>query len=413
MPKLNARFVERAKEAGVYQDGECLRLVVNKSGGKYWQLVTAVNGVRRTISLGSALWLNLTDARAEARRLRVIAKNGGDPREHTTRAQTARTSKKNQITFASVVRAYHREHIASRRSAKYVKEWIAPFENHAFPKIGEVPMSSLTTADASKVLGPLYASKYQTARKLAANMQLVFDYAIVTGSFKAINPIPAVVGSIPKNKQETRHHSSMPWQDVPALMAKLKTVDTLASVCLRFLIHTATRSVEARGARWDEIDFEAKVWTIPAERMKSAREHKVPLTPEAVALLKSLEGLDDNFVFPSRGRDPETGELVTQAPSSSFFTKLRKDNVPQDYTTHGFRASFRTWASEVARAPKDVAEAALSHADENKLVQAYQRSDLFDLRRLLNESWSRTIGNPKPTPAGKESASVTRLNAAA
>ncbi len=359
----------------MHNDGEGLYLHVSPTGAKSWILRTVVHSRRRDIGLGSASLVSLAEAREASRGLRKVARAGGDPL-----AQRG----KETLTFAEAAKRVHANMLPTWRSAKHAETWLAMVKNYANPEFGSRPIETIGTADVLRVLQPIWTEKHETAKRLKQRLSTIFDWAKGAGHYPHENPVAGVKKALPAVKYRTKHLEALPWHEVPAFMAELAERDGVSARCLEFIILTAARSNEARGARWSEI--EGNIWTVPAERMKRGLEHRVPLSAEALGVLERLNGLDADLVFPSVKRGPRG---TSQPQSVMVFKSLFKRMRRQGFTTHGFRSSFRDWCSESAHADREVAEAALSHATGNEVERAYARSDLFERRRALMDAWGR------------------------
>ncbi|MEO1020612.1 MAG: integrase arm-type DNA-binding domain-containing protein [Pseudomonadota bacterium] len=377
MPKLTARKVEALKEPGMYGDGEGLYLRVGPTLAKSWILRTVVHGKRRELGLGSASLVPLAEAREASRKYRKIARQGGDP-------DTQR--KRESLTFEEAARKVHASLLPTWRSARHGEIWLAALERYAFPHFGSRPIHTVQTADVLKALSPIWTEKHDTAKRIKQRISAVFDWAKVTGCYPHENPVNGLKKALPTVRHRAEHMEALPWGDLPPLMEQLSGREGVSARALEFLVHTCVRSGEVRGARWDEINGD--VWEIPGDRMKAGEPHRVPLTEEALAVLDKVRGLDNDFIFPSTKRGPR-GEAMPM--SDTVFAALYKRMGSTGFTTHGFRSTFRDWASESARADREVSEAALAHKVGNKVERAYARSDLFDRRRGLMEAWSRFV----------------------
>lgn len=377
MPKLTARKVETAKEPGMYADGEGLYLRIGPTGGKSWILRTVVHGRRRELGIGSASLVALAEAREKARQLRKIARDGGDP-------DTVR--KRENLTFEEAAKKVHAHLLPTWRNKKHADTWLASVESYANPFFGKRPIATVTTADVLKALTPIWTDRNETANRLKQRIAAVFDWAKGAGHYPHENPVNGLKKALPVVKSVDSHMPALPWQDLPAFMSDLAQREGVSALTLEFIILTAVRSGEARGARWGEIDLRAKTWTIPGERMKRGLPHRVPLAEEAMAILEKVKGLDADLVFPSvhRAKDGST------KPQSDMVFKALYGRMKRDgFTTHGFRSAFRDWCSESAHAEWEVAEAALAHTTGNAVERAYARSDLFDRRRKLMDLWGQ------------------------
>lgn len=375
MPKLSVRKVETIKAPGEYGDGEGLFLLVGPSGSKSWVLRTMVHGKRRKFGLGSASLVGLAEARDEARKLRKVARSGGDP--NTLR-------KKEALTFWQAAERVHKQLLPTWRNQKHADTWLSTVRVYAKPEFGDRPIETVGTADVLAVLSPIWTKKHETAKRLRQRLGTVFDWARGAGHYPHENPVNGVQKALPTVKKRAEHLAAMKWEEVPTFMARLTEREGTSARTLEFIILTAARSGEARGARWSEI--EGNVWTIPGERMKRGLPHRVPLSLPALQVLSAMRGLDCEFVFPSASRD-KSGRAREQSVMvfKSLLTRMGVNSV----TTHGFRSAFRDWASDRAHAPREVAEAALSHAVGDEVERAYARSDLFERRSELMAAWGR------------------------
>lgn len=385
MPKLNARKVETVKEPGMYGDGEGLYLRVGPTGAKSWILRTVVHGHRKELGLGASSLVPLAEAREKARQYRKIAREGGDP-------DTLR--KRESLTFEEAAKKVHTQLLPTWRNKKHADTWLATIETYANPFFGKRPIATVTTADVLKALTPIWTDRNETANRLKQRIAAVFDWAKGAGHYPHENPVNGLKKALPLVKSADNHMAALPWQDVPGFMADLAKREGVSARTLEFIILTAVRSGEARGARWAEIDLDAKTWTIPGDRMKRGQSHRVPLSEEALAVLEKAKGLDADLVFPSAVRAKD-GSAKPQSDMvfKALYTRMKRDG----FTTHGFRSAFRDWCSESAHVEREIAEAALAHATGNAVERAYARSDLFDRRAKLMASWGQYAGGKSGT----------------
>jgi integrase len=377
MPKLTAKKVDNLREPGFYGDGEGLYLKVGTGGAKSWILRTVVHRRRRDLGLGSASLTSLIEARTRAREYRKIAREGGDP-------DTLR--KREGLTFEEAAKRVHAQLLPTWKNEKHAETWLATVENYVNPKLGKRPLHTIGTADVLSVLSPIWTDKHETAKRLKQRLSTIFDWAKGAGQFPHENPVNGLKKALPAVKQRHEHMAAMAWQDLPAFMRDLSGREGDSARTLEFLILTATRSGEARGARWSEIDLGAREWLIPGVRMKRGLPHRVPLSQEAIEILARVRDLDADFVFPSLKHGPRD---EARPQSVMVFKALLKRMGAEGFTVHGFRSTFRDWCSESAHADREVAEAALSHATGNEVERAYARSDLVERRRALMEAWAR------------------------
>ena len=390
--KLSSRKVETASP-GKYEDGGGLRLVVSESGARKWVFRYTLAGKRREMGLGSFPAVDLADARIKATEYREMAAKGIDPIK-------ARKVEPTKIpSFTSCAAQYIRAHRRGWRNAKHARQWVSTLKTYARPVIGTVQVDEIGTEDILKILTPLWTTKTETAKRVQGRIENILDFAAARKYRDPINParwrghLDKLLAK-PSRVRTVTHHPAMPYTDLPDFMEALKENGSLSAQALRFLILTATRTGEVLNATWDEVDLDARVWTIPAARMKSRREHRVPLSEEAVSILSNLlRVVGNNYVFPgSRHGRPLSNMALLQLMRGMGYG-VDGDKGP--YVPHGFRSSFRDWSGEVSSFPRDVAEMALAHAIENKVEAAYRRGDLFQKRTKMMESWANylTLGN--------------------
>lgn len=377
MAKLTARKVETLKGRGTYGDGGGLYLRIGPTGAKSWILRTVVHGKRKEYGLGAVSLVSLAEARDKARELRKIARDGGDP-------DTIR--KRENLTFAEAAKRVHAGLLPTWRNRKHAETWLATVENYANPIFGDRPIDTVGTADVLKALSPIWTEKAETAKRLKQRLGTIFDWAKGAGHYPNENPVNGLKKALPKVKPSNEHLAALDWRELPAFVSELREREGLSARTLEFIILTAARSGEARGARWSEID--GNVWTVPGERMKRGVPHRVPLAPEALAVLEQVQGLDEEYVFPSAHRANDGG---AKPQSNMVFKSLLNRMGREGFTVHGFRSSFRDWCSESAHAAREVAEVALSHTTGDQVERAYARSDLFERRRTLMDSWGRYV----------------------
>ena len=372
---LSAAFVRTAREPGKYFDGHGLFLRVDPSGARRWVQRIVVRGKRTEIGLGSASLVSLAEAREIALENRKSARSGGDPLKTKREAEAV-------PTFADAARRVHELHRPTWRNPKHAAQFIATLETYAFSKIGTKKIADVTTADVLAVLAPIWTSKAETARRVRQRVGSVMKWAIAQG-WRQDNPAEAVSEALPKQDRAQTHRKALPYDKVAACIAAVQASGATHATKLAFelLVLTACRSGEVRGAVWDEVDLEAREWTIPADRMKAKRAHRIPLTSRAIEILESARALNagDGFVFPGS----RAGK-----PLSDMTLKNLVNELGFDVDIHGFRTSFKTWCQERTNTPRDVSEAALAHSIRDKAKAAYARSDLFQKRRGLMERWA-------------------------
>lgn len=379
MKRLTAKLVDAINKPGKYHDGDAgLYLYVQERKGRlrksYMQRVT-VHGKRVEIGLGSTKWTTPSEARAAAQTNRKIARTGGDPRRKPTVVPTLEEA-------ADAVIAIHAS--TWKDGGKTEKRWRAILATYAFPRFGRKSVAAVTTADVLAMLVPHWATKCETMRKLRHEIGAIMRWAVAQG-FREDNPAGESLGAaLPRANQRRQHQRALPHAEVAGAIAKVRGSEAWSATKLafEFLTLTATRSGEVRGARWSEVDLAARTWVVPADRMKSGREHRVPLSGRAMAILEAAKALSDgepdSLIFPS-----VTGRMLSDSTMSKLVRELGIGCVP-----HGMRSSFREWAAERTNIPREVAEEALAHVNPNKVESAYQRSDLFERRRELMNSWT-------------------------
>lgn len=384
--KLTPRQVQTASP-GKHEDGGGLRLVVSKAGAKKWVLRFTIDGKRREMGLGSYPDVGLGEARDNARTYRKQARKGIDPIE-------ARFLEELQIpTFTACAASYIRAHRRSWKNAKHARQWVSTLKRYARRDIGAKTVDAITTEDILKILSPIWTTKTETAKRLQGRMENILDFAAARKYRDPLNParwrghLDKLLPK-PSRVKKVVHHPAMPYADVPAFMAELTENGSLSALALKFLILTATRTSEVLKAQWDEIDLEAAVWIIPAERMKARREHRVPLSEAAMNTLKALPRITGNppYLFPGsrRGRPLSNMSMLQLMRGMGYGVHGHRG----DYVPHGFRSSFRDWSGEVSSFPRDVAEMALAHIIENKVEAAYRRGDLFAKRIKMMQAWA-------------------------
>ena len=377
--RLTAVRVRGVTEPGRYADGNGLYLEVEASGAKRWTLRTVIVGKRCDIGLGSTSLVSLAEAREEAARLRRIARKGGDP------LADRRRERRTVLTFRAAAEKVHAAHSAAFRNPRHKTQWLVSLKNDVFPILGDRPIDAIDSSDMLKVLSPIWTKKPETARRLKQRMKVVLDWAKASGYRRGDNPVDGITKVLPKVRGVAAHHAALPYAQVPAFIEALRGADAGESTKLafEFLILTASRTSEVLGARWAEIDVDAKMWTIPAARIKAGREQRVPLSPRCLELLELAEAIKDGgpFVFPGRSSKASLSNMV-------FLMQLRRLDR-KSITPHGFRSSFRDWAAERTNFARVVVEAALAHIVKDKTEAAYFRSDLLEQRRKLMDTWGR------------------------
>lgn len=428
MGKLTAVGVKALREPGRYSDGDGLYLQVARGKSRQWIMRYKVQGKSREMGLGpvgdAPDRVPLAEARRRAAEARALLRDGKDPieaRRAAERDAERERAKAAANTFETTALAYVAAREGEWRNAKHKAQWTSTLTTYAFPKIGDRPVSDVDTEAVLEVLQPVWAAKPETASRLRGRIESVLDYAKTRGLRTGENPARwrghlAHSLAKPSRLRRKRHHPALPWHQVGAFVAELRAVPDVSARALEFLILTAARTGEALGARWREIDLDAAVWTVPGERMKAGREHRVPLSAPALAVLRTMQPLSRGLgspVFPGRRFEPPapgaSGPAIHQPQSNMALEMLLrrmnqpgKDEVPaadgapplwsdrngEAITAHGFRSSFRDWVGEASTHSTDLAEAALAHVIRDKTVAAYARGDLFAKRARLMADWA-------------------------
>ncbi len=378
--KLTKKLVENLG-AGRHGDGGGLYLVVDPSGARRWIVRVVVKGqrnikgapLRTDFGLGGADIVTLNQARERALEYRRMAKQGLNPRFNASREIPS---------FEEIAGQVHIERMPTWKNAKHGAQWINTLRDYAFPKIGRMPVDSIGQPEVLMCLSPIWTDKHETARRVAQRIKTVLDVAKSRGFRSNENPVNAIKDSqvLPKVKAKPKHHNAMHWHDVPAFYSELKNREAMTAKALMFTCLSGSRTGEVLGMQWDEIDFEARLWTCPAERMKTGELHRVPLTDEMMTIIEPLQAMQSNYVFEGQRRNRPLSNMA-------MLMLLRRMEV-EAVTVHGFRSTFRDWAAEVANAPREIAEMSLAHKVGSGVERAYARSDLLDRRRVLMQRWS-------------------------
>lgn len=385
---LTARRVETA-EPGRYVDGRGLMLVVKPSGARSWVLRYQLNGRRRDLGLGPWPEVTLAEARDKALAERRLVKAGVDPL-----TQRARTVK---LTFKAAAEALIEDKRPGWRNAKHAAQWGSTLATYAYPKLGDRDVRMIDVAAVLDVLRSIWTTKPETASRVRQRVEAVLDAAAAKGARDGLNPA-RWRGHLDKllphaaKVRSVKHHAALDWCAAPPFMHDLRPRFGVGARALAFLVLTAARSGEVLGMRWAEMDRGAAVWTVPADRMKAGREHRVPLSAAALALLGD-PGSPDALVFPS---DTRPGQLMSDMTLTAVLKRMGKP----DLTAHGFRSTFRDWAGEATAHPREVIEGALAHRLKDKAEAAYARGDLFTKRRRLMEDWAAFLGKAAVDEAG-------------
>jgi integrase len=393
--RLSHRKVETLKAPGMYNDGGGLYLQVTGSDDtprKSWLFRYAVAGRERQMGLGPLSDVPLAEARDRASAAREMRRAGKDPiaEREALRAQASLVAAKS-MSFDECATAYIAAHRAGWRNVKHASQWTNTIATYCSPIFGKFPVQLVDVGLVMKAIEPVWSTKPETAGRVRGRIERILDWAKVRGYRDGENParwrghldhlLPAR-GKV----RRVKHHAALPYSELPAFVAALRGRDAVAARALEFAILTAARTSEALGAKWSEVDLDARVWTIPAERMKAGREHRVPLSDRAIEIIRSMIARKQNdYIF--------YGDSRATLSNMSLLMLLRRMGR-NDITTHGFRSTFRDWVEEQTDTPRAVAEMALSHAVGNAVEAAYRRGDLIEKRRVLMSKWAGYCTKP-------------------
>ena len=374
---LSAAFV-RSAPPGRHADGNGLYLFVQPSGTRSWIQRLLVRGRRRELGLGSLALVPLAEAREKALANRKLARQGGDPLVEKRRSQDI-------PTFTEAAMRVLEQKRAGWRNPRHPREWMSSLRRFAFPRIGKVPVSEVTSADVLEILSPIWHRKAQTARRVRQRLRAVLEWAVAM-EFRIDNPCDRIGPVLGPQQDVTEHMQALPHREVAAVIRTVRASAALpaARLAFEFLVLTAARWGEVRWAEWEEIDRDGRVWTVPARRAKSNRRHRVPLCGRALEILEAAQALGEEagpLVFTHGG-----GKPLHDSQLRRLLRELGIAAVP-----HGFRSTFRDWAGEETDHPREVIEAALAHVVRNRVEAAYARSDLFERRRVLMDDWARYL----------------------
>lgn len=412
MPKvakeLSALEVNRLNVPGLWFVGGVagLGLQVLPTGGRTWVLRTMVAGKRRDIGLGGFPTVTLAGARQAARTTREKIKQGIDPVNEAKAMRGAlAASRASEMTFADATKAFISAKEVEWSNLKHAAQWRSTIATYVAPIIGKVYVRDVDTSHIAKVLEPIWLTKNETASRLRGRIESILDWSTVRGYRKGDNParwrghLDHILAK-PSKVQKVEHHAALPYAELGAFMEQLRKQEGMGARALEFAILTAMRSGEVRGATWDEINLDQSIWVIPGERMKAKKEHRVPLSDDAVTMLRALPRFGDSkLLFPNNKGNSLSDMTLTAV--------LRRMSIP--VTAHGFRSTFRDWAAERTNYPREVAEMALAHTLESKVEAAYLRTDMFEKRRRMMRDWAKFCATLPP--AG--STTVTPIGVAA
>lgn len=405
--KLTDRAVKAAKLPGYYGDGAGLYLQVSASGSRSWIFRFTLDGKSREMGLGPYPDVSMARARERRDECRALLAEGQDPieaRQHRKRAASASAAR--AVTFKAEAEAYIEAHRAGWKNAKHADQWSNTLETYAYPFIGKQLVSEIDTALVMKCLQPIWTTKTETASRLRGRIEAVLDYASAMKHRTGDNParwrghLDNLLAK-PSKVAKTENHPALPYVRAGEFMKLLRAVAGTTARALEFIVLTATRTSEAINAEWSEIDLDAAVWTVPAARMKSKREHRVPLSGAALKVLKAqFEVRQGAHVFPGA----KEGKPLSNMACLQLLDRMGFG----DYTVHGFRSSFRDWTAEQTNFPREVAEMALAHTIKDAVEAAYRRGDLYEKRTKLMQGWAdycnRVQSSAGVTPIGKNRA---------
>lgn len=392
MGKLTALKVKALTEPGSYVDGDGLMLVIGATGAARWKLRATIAGKRRDVGVGSLKVLSLADARAKAAELRRQIALGLDPIAERKKVVDPIP------TFKEAAGRVHEEQKASWKNGKHQDQWINTLTTYAFPKLGKRLVSEIEGPLIREVLLPIWLSKPETARRVRQRIAAVLDWSYAKGYRPTEAPLRSLSKALPRQPRKDGYFAALPFTDVPALIERLRERSSAGRLALEALILTAARSGEIRGARWSEVDLDAALWSVPAERMKMGRTHHVPLSAQAIDVFRRAEALRvpcSDLVFP--------GQRPKNPLSDMTLLKVMRD-METGVTVHGFRSAFRDWVAEETSYPGEVAEAALAHSIPNKVEAAYRRTDFLAKRRAMMAEWGAFCLNVATDDAAQEGA---------
>lgn len=375
--RLSALQVKNLAKPGLHPDGGSLYLSVSATGTKSWRIIYVRNGKRVELGIGSLATVTLAEARNKAAEARKLLQEGADPKQAWS--GQGRTKNRN---FGAIAIEHIEAHEPAWKNAKHRQQWRNTLTTYA-SALWDTPVDQITVDDLLTILKPIWATKPETASRVRGRIESVLDAAKVRGLRSSENPA-AWRGNLAlllpaRKKGPKRHHPAMPFIDVPTFFAKLRAIPALSARALELTILTAARTSEVLQARWSEFDLTGATWTVPADRMKTGREHRVPLSPAALKLLKALPS-DAEHIFP--------GQAETKTLSNMAMEMCLRRMGQDHYTVHGFRSSFRDWAGEATHFPREVAEMALAHQVGSAVERAYRRGDSFEKRRELMNAWA-------------------------
>jgi integrase len=396
--QLTEAKIRTLTEPGLYPDGAGLYLQIKMGGARSWIYRFTLNKRTRDMGLGAFADVSLVKAREKHSAARALWHDGIDPIEHT-RAQAvipAAPRRHSSPTFEEVASAYMADRLKRLRSEIHRHQWRQTLQDYAYPIIGKMPVNEIETNDVLAVLKPIWERAPETGSRLRGRIERILARATVEGHRSGANPATwrgHLQEALPSRSevQPVKHFRAMDYQDVPAFMAELGQIDTVAAASLRFLVLTAARTNEVVGARWNEVDWNERTWTVPAVRAKTKRNHIVPLSTGALAILREMEPLrssDEDFIFPGQ---------KGAGQSSMTLLSLLQRRMKRQATCHGFRSGFRDWCGDEGGVDRDLAELSLAHAIKDATERAYRRKTAVERRRAVMQQWCDYISPPSTT----------------
>jgi integrase len=386
--KLTALAITQAKRRGYYGDGGGLFLQVSASATKSWVFRFKEGGRLREMGLGPTHTVSLAEARQKALECRKARLEGLDPiQARRGKRIQAKLDVAKAMTFAACAERYIASHKAGWRNPKHAAQWPATLGTYVYPVFGSLPVQAVDVGLVMKAIEPIWTAKPETASRVRGRIESVLDWATARGYRQGENPARwrgHLENLLPKKSKVRRveHHSALPYAEIAAFTAELRQQEGVAARALEFAILTAARTGEVIGAKWDEIDLGEPLWAVPAERMKAGKEHRVPLSDAAIAILEGMRKIrQGDHIFPGG----KAGRPISNMAMLMLLRRMGRG----DLTAHGFRSSFRDWAAERTTFPAEVAEMALAHAVSDKVEAAYRRGDLFQKRRQLSDAWAK------------------------
>jgi integrase len=394
--RLSVKAVAAKKKPGYHPDGDGLYLQIGSTGTKSWVFRYMLHGKAREMGLGSLKVVSLADARTRAAEQRALLHDRVDPIEARDAGRaSAALSKAKSITFAKCAADFIKVNRAGWKNPKHASQWENTLETYCGPILGKLAVQAVDTGGVLRVLEPIWTEKPETARRLRGRIEKVLDWSTAREYRTGDNParwrghLDKLLPTI-KKKNRVRHHPALPFDDMGKFMTSLRPLEGMAPQALEFLILTVARTGEVLGARRDEFDLAKAMWTVPAGRMKGEREHRVPLSTRAVAIVRDLlKTHDGEYVF--------SGQRAGKPLSNMALLQVLQERMGrEDLTVHGFRSTFRDWAAERTNFAREVCEMALAHVISDETEAAYRRGDLLEKRRQLMAKWAEHCDTVKP-----------------